>query len=190
MINRIRAVRQGQGLTLAELAERCSPPTTAQTVGRLETGMRTLSIDWLNRLAGALDVSPQMLLSHVDDEPSMVIAVLDGAGAEALTRTREAIAPTSLMGGPAISMIEVTGSVGEYRTGDQIWVRKVALEDATRATNRDVLVPRTSGRYVFGRLLDQNATSICVSPHGVGQEPITMPAPPWMAVAVLLTRPL
>ena len=40
MINRIRDIRREKGMTLADLAEACVPPTTAQTIGRLETGMR------------------------------------------------------------------------------------------------------------------------------------------------------
>ena len=42
MINRIRDVRKQKRMTLADVAARCAPPTTAQTIGRLETGMRNL----------------------------------------------------------------------------------------------------------------------------------------------------
>ena len=45
MINRIRDVRRQKGVTLAEVAAACDPPTTAQTIGRLETGMRNLSLE-------------------------------------------------------------------------------------------------------------------------------------------------
>ena len=45
MINRIRDVRRARRMTLADVAARCDPPTTPQTVGRLETGMRNLSLD-------------------------------------------------------------------------------------------------------------------------------------------------
>ena len=44
MINRIRDIRRQKGMTLADVAAACSPPTTAQTIGRLETGMRNLSL--------------------------------------------------------------------------------------------------------------------------------------------------
>ncbi|MBX9885807.1 MAG: helix-turn-helix domain-containing protein, partial [Novosphingobium sp.] len=47
MINRIRDIRRQKGLTLADVAARCAPPTTAQTIGRLETGMRSLSLGWM-----------------------------------------------------------------------------------------------------------------------------------------------
>jgi len=52
MITRIREVRRARGMTLDEVAQACTPPTTPQTVGRLETGMRTVSVGWLNRIDG------------------------------------------------------------------------------------------------------------------------------------------
>jgi len=42
MITCIREVRNARGLTLLDVAQRCDPPTTAQTIGRLETGTRTV----------------------------------------------------------------------------------------------------------------------------------------------------
>src|SRR3546814_13410249 len=57
MITAIREVRRAKGLTLDEVARACDPPTTAQTIGRLETGTRTVSVDWLNRIAAALGVA-------------------------------------------------------------------------------------------------------------------------------------
>lgn len=44
MITRIRDVRKSKHMTLHEVAAACVPPTTAQTIGRLETGMRTVSV--------------------------------------------------------------------------------------------------------------------------------------------------
>ena len=43
MITCIRDIRRAKGLTLQEVADRCVPPTTAQTIGRLETGTRAPS---------------------------------------------------------------------------------------------------------------------------------------------------
>ncbi|MEL0253381.1 MAG: helix-turn-helix transcriptional regulator, partial [Novosphingobium sp.] len=56
MINRIRDIRRQKGMTLADVAARCAPPTTAQTIGRLETGTRSLSLSWMNRIGSALGV--------------------------------------------------------------------------------------------------------------------------------------
>ena len=56
MITRIREVRRARKMTLQDVADRCQPPTTPQTIGRLETGTRTVSVGWLNRIAKALGV--------------------------------------------------------------------------------------------------------------------------------------
>ena len=47
---------------LKEVAARCKPATTAQTIGRLETGTRNLSLVWMNRIAAALGVDPELLV--------------------------------------------------------------------------------------------------------------------------------
>ena len=64
MITRIREVRRARGMTLDEVARACTPPTTPQTIGRLETGTRTVSVGWLNRIAGALRVDAADLVDH------------------------------------------------------------------------------------------------------------------------------
>src|SRR6195952_1505157 len=86
MITAIREVRRAKGLTLAELARRCVPPTTAQTIGRLETGTRTVSVGWLNRIADALGVDAAHLVKMPERPDIAVAAVLDGSGAQAPRR--------------------------------------------------------------------------------------------------------
>ena len=67
MITRIRAVRRAKGMTLDDVAKACTPPTTPQTVGRLETGTRTVSVGWLNRIAAALGVDAAELVTGGDN---------------------------------------------------------------------------------------------------------------------------
>ena len=66
MITRIREVRRARGMTLDDVARQCEPPTTPQTIGRLETGTRTVSVGWLNRIAKALRVEAQDLVEGTD----------------------------------------------------------------------------------------------------------------------------
>lgn len=80
MITRIREVRRAKGLTLADVGARCVPPTTAQTIGRLETGTRTVSVDWLNRIAAALDVTAADLVELPDRADLPVAAILGQKG--------------------------------------------------------------------------------------------------------------
>jgi transcriptional regulator with XRE-family HTH domain len=110
MINRIRDIRRQKGMTLADVAARCSPPTTAQTIGRLETGTRNLSLIWMNRIALALEVDPELLVRGDAAEQAKMVARLTDVGAEALTTPRDAILPTELVGeGTSISPNWLTG---------------------------------------------------------------------------------
>lgn len=138
MQTRIREVRKAKGLTLAEVAARCSPPTTAQTIGRLETGTRTVSVGWLNRIAAALGVDPSELVSLPDRPDVPVAAILGPAGAEAPRRPMMLAAPSvqaDLIG------MTVEATQGEYRAGDEIWLTRVAPEAFALGLNKDVLVP-------------------------------------------------
>src|SRR5438132_12244479 len=86
MITRIRDVRRARRLTLQDVADRCEPPTTPQTVGRLETGTRTVSVGWLNRIAKALGVEAADLVTLPEREDITVAAILDHEGAHAPRR--------------------------------------------------------------------------------------------------------
>lgn len=190
MINRIRDIRKAKGMTLADLAEACTPPTTPQTIGRLETGMRSLSITWMDRIASALDVDPQSLVRAEDAPTPKIVARLTDAGPEALTRQADAILPTEIGGDAPLMAMSIATGQGEYRTGDQLWLRQIAPEDAARAINRDVLVPRKGGRFCFGRLIDRQGTLVGILPPGIGQKQQVVDNPPWIAVAEMLVRPL
>jgi len=193
MINRIREIRKARGMTLADLAEACSPPTTAQTIGRLETGMRNLSTKWMDRIGKALEVDPQVLVRSDNQPRAQIVAQLGMGEPEALSAPSEAILPTEIaaQGPGAIKMVlEITASVGEYRPGDMVWLRQVEPENASSAMNRDVLVPRPGGRFAFGRLIDQKGTLVGILPSQAGNKQQVIDNPPWIAVATMLVRPL
>ncbi|MEE4315941.1 MAG: helix-turn-helix transcriptional regulator [Erythrobacter sp.] len=192
MLNRIRDIRKAKGMTLADLAAACSPPTTAQTIGRLETGMRQLSLKWMDRIAAALEVDPASLMRADSGESARIVARLAATGAEALTTPREAVLPSELVtaDGPAPLVLAVSESVGEYRPGDFLWLRQLAPEDAASAINRDCLLPRPGGRFAFGRLIDRRGTLVGLLPPGAGQKQVVVDNPAWIAVAVMLVRPL
>ena len=196
MTNRIRDIRKAKGLTLADLAAACTPPTTAQTIGRLETGMRQLSLGWMNKIAAALGVDPASLMRDEAATPAQIVADLTAAGPQALTAPREAIAPNALAteDGPAPLVFAVTESVGEYRPGDLVWLRPLEPETAQsaigRAMNRDCLVPRPGGRFAFGRLIERDGARVRLLPPGAGVKQVVVDNPPWVAVAFMLVRAL
>jgi len=190
VINRIRDIRREKGMTLADVAAACTPPTTAQTIGRLETGMRNLSLGWMNRIAAALEVQPEMLVRGEKAAQPQVIAKLTSGGAEPLSAPRDALLPTELENGAPLVCLVIETGAGEYRAGDQLWLRQLPLEEAHRAINRDVLVPRKGGRFAFGRLIDRRGSLVGLLPPGVGQRQIVIDSPPWFAVAEMLVRKL
>ncbi len=191
MINRIRDIRREKGLTLADVAARCDPPTTAQTIGRLETGMRQLSLAWMNRIAAALEVEPELLVRGDSSGPPQLIARLLDGGAEALAQPRDAILPSQLGGDGALVALGVEASIGEYRAGDQLWLRQIEDEgEWSRLVNRDILAPRPAGRFAFGRLIDRHGRRIALLPPGLGQRQVVIDNPPWIGVAEMLVRRL
>ncbi|MEO6718061.1 MAG: helix-turn-helix transcriptional regulator [Novosphingobium sp.] len=190
MINRVRDIRKQKGMTLADVAERCSPPTTAQTIGRLETGMRNLSLVWMNRIAAALGVEPELLLRGEDSAQTQLIARLLETGADALPAPRDAVLPTALGGDGALVAMTVERSAGEYRAGDQLWLRQSQPENFSRLLNRDVLAPRPGGRFAFGRMIDRDGTRVAILPPGAGSKQVVVENPPWLAAAEMLVRTL
>lgn len=187
MITRIREVRRARGLTLQEVADRCDPPTTPQTIGRLETGTRTVSVGWLNRIAKALGVEAADLVQLPERADIPVAATLDPDGAHAPRRESVAIPPQPAAGQVAI---RVSGSVGDYRAGDEIWLDRLAPEDFGQAMNRDLLVPRPAGRFLFGRLIGREEDKLHLLPLGGTHRQLVIANPPWAALAVKLVRSL
>ncbi len=101
MITAIREVRRARGLTLEEVARRCSPPTTAQTIGRLEMGTRTVSVAWLNRIAAALEVEASDLVSLPERGDLPVAATLGPDGAHAPRKPARIVPPQPSAGAVA-----------------------------------------------------------------------------------------
>ena len=187
MITRIREVRRARKMTLQDVADRCDPQTTPQTIGRLETGTRTVSVGWLNRIAAALGVEASDLVTLPDREDIPVAAILDHEGAHAPRREGVVVPPQPA---PGLVAVTVHSSSGDYRSGDEIWLSRIAPEAYALALNRDVLVPRPAGRFLFGRLIGREDGKLHLLPHGAGQRQTVVADPPWAAVAVKLIRSL
>ena len=174
-------------MTLDDVASRCEPPTTPQTIGRLETGTRTVSVGWLNRIAKALGVEAQDLVEGGEASDLKVAAILGPGGAAAPRKAAIVVAPRTDQGQMAII---VGASVGDYRSGDEIWCDTLLAEDYGRALNRDVLVPRPAGRFLFGRLINRDEEKLQILPLEAGGRQQVVANPPWIAVAVKLVRAL
>lgn len=187
MITRIREVRRARHLTLDDVARRCEPPTTPQTVGRLETGARTVSVGWLNRIAKALGVEAQDLVEGSAAAELKVAAILGTNGAAAPKRATIVVPPRVDESEVAVL---VGTSIGDYRSGDEIWCNVLEPDDYARALNRDILVPRPAGRFLFGRLVNRDDEKLQVLPLEAGGRQQVVTNPPWLGVATKLVRSL
>jgi hypothetical protein len=182
-------------MTLEDVARACQPPTTPQTIGRLETGTRTVSVGWLNRIAEALGVDAGDLVEGGEDKAELPVAAVVGAtGANAPRRTAIVIPPRPRPGDVAVT---IAASIGDYRAGDEVWCETLQPEEFGRALNRDVLVPRPVGRFVFGRLIGREephqgeaSGKLHLLPLGAGMRQQVVTNAPWIAMATKLVRSL
>src|SRR5690242_4941689 len=146
MITRIREERRAKKLTLDDVAQRCDPQTTPQTIGRLETGTGTLTTGGHKRIAAALYVHPLDLVEAKEAANLRFGALLDQSGAHAPAKEMVVVPP--LIDDSQFAVL-VHAGFGDYRAGDEIWCQSLQPDEFGRAMNRDVLIPRPAGRFLF-----------------------------------------
>lgn len=88
----IKHAREARGWSRPALGGRCSPPTSGQQIERLEKGHRGLDVDWIERIARALDLDPAELIAgeqqqfvmteQVSDEVAVMVARVALGGAQ------------------------------------------------------------------------------------------------------------
>src|SRR5688500_2423585 len=117
MFTRIREVRRARRMTLQDVADRCDPSTTPQTIGMLGTGTRTVSVGLLNTIAAAVGVYAAALVSLAAREDIPVAATIGHEGAPARRRDCVSLPPCAA---PGTISVTVSSGVGDYRSGDQI----------------------------------------------------------------------
>lgn len=124
--NRVRALRADRGWSMAVLAERAN--TTASTIAKLERSQRTLSLEWIERLAKAFEISSAELLHGGKPAASGRVRMVPLIGDIAAGNWREAI----------------EHAVGEVAAVD---ASEEAFALRARGTSMDKLVP--DGGYVI-----------------------------------------
>src|SRR5205085_9914803 len=108
-------------------------------------------------------------------------------GAIAPRRAAIVVPPRTAEGQIAVT---VAASIGDYRSGDEIWCDTLSLADYASALNRDVLVPRPAGRFLFGRLINRDEDRLQILPLEAGGRQQVVANPAWVAVASKLVRSL
>jgi len=185
--NRIRALRKARGWTLSDLAAQITPdPPTPQTIARLETGTRTLSITWLERIAKALNVTPQELLTLSKGPTSPIIATVARTGLSEIKSPPE-IDLTVVAHDPVA--IEFSTAKGRYMPGDILVFDR--FDAAEPPFLDEALVKQATGDLIFGSLFPatpgRSATIASPAPHASLHD---VDRPQWIARAVCLIRRL
>lgn len=163
--SRIREIRKHKGMTLQQVAERTG--TTAQTIGRLETGMRTLSLGWVQRIAEALDTDAAELLTIPDRGDIEVGSALSRNG-EVKGKSVETIALRLLAASPVA--LGIARNLGPYRKGDIVICNRMEKIDIAAADQQDCLVETAGGNQLFGRLVAIGKSAVLVVPPEPGAE--------------------
>ena len=184
--SRIREIRKKKGMTLQPVADLCKPsPTTAQTIGRLETGARTLSVGWIDRIADALGVNASELLATPGSGDVIIKGAVNKTGA---VMTLEGVL-TMRQNFEALAL-RIDSNQAGYQKGDHIVCRCLKPTQYPDASGKDCLVENMGGQQIFGKLIYEGSDNYRIAPLGV-EGTITEPLKPVMiAVAELQVRKL
>ena len=181
--SRIREIRKSKGLTLQDVADRIG--TTAQTIGRLETGMRTLSIKWVRRIAEALETDPGELLALSGaGDIDITGSILANGGVKSATTTSIALrfSPDSHI---ALQMGE---SLGPYNKGDTLVFRRLDIEKWETALGNDCIVEGADGNLLIGRLASIDGSTATLMGLAAGIPPQTVKNISGVALLTTLIR--
>jgi transcriptional regulator with XRE-family HTH domain len=161
--NRIRQVRQLRGLTQAELAERVG--ATAATVSRLEKDTMTVSTDWLDRFAAALDIHGSELLER-PERPSVPILGKAGRSGRVSPGPEEAMV-VDFPSKEAVA-VEIAVQQGPYTAGERLIGEKLYGASMLNGVGRDCIVALKSGAIVLARVAGAGPCFILIPPESRG----------------------
>lgn len=144
-MNRIREIRERRGLSQSQLA--AAVGTTQPQINRLETGVRKLTVEWMQKIAQALDVHPEDLITtavmaglsedaeaYIAEDKAISAAALAQRG---LAHFRIKSNAVELAGYPAgtVVLIDMTpAAVESVKTGDVVVAQAYDRDELTRAT--------------------------------------------------------
>ncbi len=151
--NRIREVRKAQGLTLEAVAKRAG--TTNQQIQRLETGQRRLTIDWLERVAEALQCHPVALLGAWEADRITVTGSI-GQNGEVRLFERERVDTQRLpLQSGALAGLIVRGNalLPRYGDGDVIFFTPGENKKPEIFLGNECVVRLQFGRHLLRRVI-------------------------------------
>lgn len=149
MKTRIRHFRKMKGMTLRQLAQLVG--TTPQTIQRLETSNMTVSTDWLEKIAEALEVRISDLLDDglIRGIPRLGASVRDGRVApgpqsDLFTLDIPADDPVA---------VEITNTIGPYIAGSFVVGKRYSEGNLINAVGRNSIVGLKDGALLLRRVI-------------------------------------
>ncbi|MDA5194932.1 helix-turn-helix domain-containing protein [Govanella unica] len=149
MQTRLYEIRKRKGLTLKDIAERVQPKTTIQTIGRLEKNERKMTLDWLYKIAKALECTPGELMPTASGSIPFVGMLTRGGHISPTTNESMGL---QVPGEDPIA-IKLAIKVGDLEIGDTLICDRSTHPDFQDCLNRDCLVTTADGQEVFGHLI-------------------------------------
>jgi transcriptional regulator with XRE-family HTH domain len=181
---RLRHFRTRRGLTQGDLARRLG--TTAATISRLETADMTVSTDWLEKFASALDVAVSDLIATPDEGAVLLAGLLAPDGGVSPPAPGE----TSLTLDVAVRepvALRIAGTFGPYLSGDLLVGSKHAAGEAAQFAGRDCILS-AGGTVRFGKLVSIGKEDSLVLVPIAGAEAVRLDGIDWLAPVALMIR--
>ena len=184
MKTRLRHFRTRRGLTQGDLARRLG--TTAATVSRLETADMTVSTDWLEKFARALDVAVGDLIAAPEEGAAMLAGSLapDGRVAPPPPGETSVALDVAL---PRPVALRIAAAFGAYRSGDLLIGSKHEEADARRFAGRECILS-AGGTVRFGKLVSLADEDALFLVPLAGAEAERLAQLDWLAPVALMLR--
>lgn len=168
--NRLRERRKAASLTQEALARLAN--TTAGTINKLETGQRSLTVEWMERLAPPLNCAPYELMKGAPPQPETAIPLEEkalrihhvplvgtvGAGAKVHFLNVEGMHDGDEEVESPVANVVAVRVIGDsmwpaYRDGDTIYYRKECEGVIAEYVRKECVVRLVDGRTYIKTLL-------------------------------------
>jgi transcriptional regulator with XRE-family HTH domain len=164
MATRIRNIRKQRGLTLQQLADEVG--TTAQTIQRLETANMTMSLDWLIRIASAMDLTAADLLDGQNGRRLRLLGTLgaDDSVIKSTSNNGDARVTIDLPQIDAMA-VRLTEKSGDFEPGTLLVAEAVDQKDLPSYDGKPCLVARADGAISLRSLTLDAKGKVGLSSH-------------------------
>ncbi len=165
---RIKEFRKLRGLTLQQLAHKIN--TSPQTVQRLETANMTVSTDWLEKIARALNVAIVDLLGGQTNQEIPFLGSVDEQGRIRRSQKDDGAAVCLDIFADVPVAARIIETIGPYEAGSLLIANRFRPQDLDNAHGADCLVGVAEGPILLRRLIRGRDQGWTLVPHANGAQ--------------------